>query len=143
MHSNFNLHLPLTNRTSINIKMEEIKVIEVDYAIANRFGNEIEINKNLKKPQYKVLYKQVLTHELKHDNDNTFIKDFAIDMEVGQTNLWLLFKFMLNNPKSFIQFVPIYKTKSRGWSYDSNLLIFYVLLFIFIATIIYISYKFL
>ena len=83
-----------------------------------------------------------MAHELKHKDSNSTVKDFFVDLEMGQTDLWLLFTFMLNHPKSLLQFFPIYKTKTRGWSYDTSLIIFYLLIAIFLITIIYISVKF-
>lgn len=113
--------------------MVEIK--EVDYGIANNFGDYIEINKNLKE-DYPELYKQILEHELSHTDKKGFnAEDLMVDL--GQKiNTLQLIKFMARHPKSLYQFRPIYK-QDGYWIYDINMILTWCLTFCLIALVVY------
>lgn len=97
----------------------------VDYALANNFGDYIEINKNLK--GYPELHKAILEHELSHTNAPGFNKqDFLIDLAPGKIDYWKLIRFMCIFPKSFLQFAPFYYQRDKGFIYDINLIISWV-----------------
>ena len=110
-------------------------IIEVDYGIANNFGNFIEINKNLKK--YPHLLLPILKHELSHTDKFFSLKDFKLDFyEDNQINTFDMLKFMFKHPKSFTQVLPIYWTKKKGFVYDLNLIVMYLMMvFVFMGTI--------
>jgi hypothetical protein len=91
----------------------------VDYGVANNFGTYIEINKDLKK--YPKLYKSIRKHELEHSKRKSFFSNFWLDFSnIHNTKDYLV--FVLNHPRSWIQFSPLYKTK-KGFFLDINLLI--------------------
>ena len=103
-----------------------MEIREVDYGIANNFGDYIEINKELKK--FPKLYDAVLKHELKHTKKRFSLKDLSIDV-VNNIDTKELIKFMIKRPKTWIQCLPFY-WKNRKLVYDLNLMIVY---FIFIV----------
>ena len=107
----------------------------VDHSLSNRFENHIEINRNLK--NYPKLLQPILEHELSHSDKPWSIEDFKLDfVSNNNINHWELFKFMLKHPKSFYQLLPIYYSKEKGFVYDVNLIIMFIILFsIFILTI--------
>ena len=85
----------------------KVKIKLIDYGIASRIGNTIYVNKQIKK-NYPNLYKQVILHEKSH-TDNLILKDFIIDLngkylDTVKRDYWL---FVISNPKSWVQFLPI------------------------------------
>jgi len=119
-----------------------MKIKYVDYGLANNFGNSIEINKNLK--NYPDLLKPILKHELAHTDKLFSFKDFKLDFyEDNEINTFDMLKFMFKYPKSLTQIFPFYWTKKKGFVYDLNLIVMYlIMIFIFTVTI-YIGVKFL
>ena len=98
-----------------------MEVRYVKYGIANRFDDYIEINENLR--LYPELHSAVLQHELAHTDKKGFNKDdFLLDIGPSKVNYWKLMKFMIMNPKSFLQFAPFYK-QGKTFVYDINLCI--------------------
>lgn len=112
-----------------------MKIIEVDYGIANRFSTHIEINKNLKK--YPNLYNSILKHELSHTDKLFSFKDFKLDFyHDNKINSFEMLRFMFKYPKSFTQVLPVYWTRKKGFVYDINLIVMYLtMIFVFIGTI--------
>lgn len=106
--------------------MDNLKIVETNWGVANRFDNEIEVNKNLSK--YPELYKVVIEHELNHDNSFFSMKDFKHDV-MPNINLFAVLKFMIRHPSSLTQFIPFYYNKQRGFVYDINLILIYALSF--------------
>lgn len=101
-----------------------MKLKFVEWGVANRFGNTIEIHKDLKK--YPRLYKPILQHELKH-TDKYSLQDFKADfLDRVNLNRWEFYKFMLKRPKTWIQFLPFYYQPSKGFVYDINKIFFYI-----------------
>lgn len=96
----------------------------VDWGLANNFGDYIEVHRDLKShPQ--LLY-PILKHEHGHD-DGTFWSDFKLDFIKGtKVPRWEMFKFMLKRPKTWIQFLPVYYAKEKGFVYDVNKILFFV-----------------
>ena len=93
----------------------------VPWALANRFDTYIEINENLK--AYPKLHDAILAHELAHTSSDGFTKkDFILDLSPGNINYKDLFIFMCKNPKSFLQFAPIY-IQEKTLFYDINMCI--------------------
>lgn len=100
--------------------------MELEYSgwgLANRFGNKIVLNKNLKK--YPKLHNTILQHELDHKNKgikHNLSHDFD---SLGE--MWLEKTiFMIKHPKSFVQLSPIYFYKKRPY-FDLSLIIVYII----------------
>lgn len=88
--------------------MKEPAIIYTKKGLANNFGEWIEINEKLKKPENVDLLEEVLEHELSH-TDKTTIKDLLMDIKPSKKpkKLW---KFILKNPDTWYQFLPFYKS---------------------------------
>lgn len=103
-----------------------MKIEYVDYGIANKYKDTIEINENLK--AYPTLYKSILGHEMDHTEEFFTTHDLMIDLSPkGVSNKEMLI-FMVQNPKSLIQFLPFFHHKRYGWTYDLNLCLTYGLM---------------
>lgn len=98
-----------------------MKIKEVPYGLANNYGDYIEINENLR--EYPELYNAILEHELSHTSEKGFTKeDFLLDIGPSKVNYYKLFVFMCKHPRSFKQFLPIYK-QDKAIVYDINMII--------------------
>lgn len=117
---------------------EDIFINFTAWGIANRFGNEIEINKELVK--YPLLFQDILKHELGHTKDKSFIEDFKHDLS-PRVNSNEMIKFMLTHPKSLTQLLPFYFTKKQGFVYDINLSLIYIVTLLFISMTSYIAWR--
>ena len=113
-----------------------MKIEYVNHSIGNNYGEEIELNENLKK--YPKLHRKILRHELGHTNKG-FKKNFIHDLTEDSVGIKEILSFMLHNPKSFYQFRPFFWHKKYGFTYDSNLIIIYSVILIVITTAILIS----
>ncbi len=111
-----------------------IKIVETEYGIANNFGSFIEINSHLK--EYPNLLFPIVEHELSHTDKFFTWHDFALDFtDKTKINRLEMLRFMLKHPKSFTQILPFYWTKKKGFVYDLNMMIMYLIMsFIFIGT---------
>lgn len=117
------------------MKEGPIEIREVEWGLANHFGNYIEVHKDLKK--YRVLYNYVIGHELKHSPQDWSMKDFLHDAESIPWNVKLqLYKFMLKRPKTWIQILPIYYQKSKGIVIDWSMVVGYIFFITLIIIII-------
>lgn len=114
---------------------QELKIIEVNHGIANNFGTEIEINKNLRK--YPHLLKPILEHEFAHTDKAVSWEDFKLDFMLPKALHYKeLFQFMIKHPRSFSQFLPIYYSRTRGLVYDFNMMVMYLMFIgVFVGTI--------
>ena len=84
-----------------------MKVEYVDYGIANRFEDSIEINKYLQ--NYPSLLQPILKHEQSHSDETFTGKDLMLDIAcLDKIDTWKLLKFMCKHPKSFMQILPFY-----------------------------------
>lgn len=117
---------------------ESIKLNFVNWGVANRFDDEIEMNKALM--DYPNLFQDILIHELGHTKDNSFIVDLKHDL-TPRINSNEMIKFMLTHPKSLTQLFPIYFTKKRGFVYDINLSLIYIVALLFISITTYIAWR--
>lgn len=107
----------------------KLNIIYRSYGIADRFSDgTIELNRAL--DDYPGLKQSILRHEIRHTNNNRFNKkDFIHDLSTpDQVSLGKMLKFMFKHPASLVQFLPLYKTKTRGWVMDINLIIIYSIL---------------
>ena len=110
----------------------------VNGGIANNYGTHIELNKNLTK--YPALHDQILSHELKHADLKFSKDDFLVDLTESSINNYQMIKFMLKNPRSFSQLLPI-TLKNKKIYYDINAMIVWVLMFISISLFVFIGVK--
>lgn len=109
-----------------------MRIEYVKSGIANNFGDVIELHEGLK--EYPELERALLDHERKHTNNPRFNSvDFAHDMMPTKIKHLQLLKFMIKNPSSFSQFLPIYYTKRWGWVYDKNLIFLYTIIIILLT----------
>jgi len=115
--------------------LTKLPIVEVDFGIANRFDDHIEINRNLKK--YPHLLEPILEHEFSHTDKSISIEDFKLDfIQSSNINSFEMLKFMVKHPKSFTQILPFYWTRKNGFVYDFNLGVMYLIMIsIFIITI--------
>ncbi len=119
-----------------------IPIIEVDYGIANNFGTYIEVNKYLKK--YPHLFNPVIEHELSHTDKVISAHDLKLDFyQNNNINSWDMLKFMFKHPKSFTQLAPFYWTKKKGFVYDLNLIVMYLIMIGVFTITIYIGSNYL
>lgn len=100
--------------------MDKINISYTDWNIANNIDGDIELNKNLK--NYPKLHQAILDHEIRHNETNSLVVDFG---EHKVNNVELL-KFMIKNPKSLTQFLPITYSRKHGWLWDLNVILTYV-----------------
>jgi hypothetical protein len=112
-----------------------MKIIEVNHGIANNFGSHIEVNKHLK--EYPELFNSVLKHELSHTDKKFSLHDFKLDFtHDSKISNFQMLKFILKHPASLTQLLPIYYTPKKGFVYDINLIVMYLIMSsIFILTI--------
>ena len=93
------------------------------YGIADNFGDHIELNENLKK--YPELHHAILNHELSHSDKKFSKSDLMLDLSESKVSTWGMIQFIVQNPRSLTQFLPIYWTKDYGLVYDLNLILIY------------------
>lgn len=126
----------IMDNSKIKSNKEERKVIYIDWALANVFSDgTIELHKDLQKPEYKELHEAILDHEQQHDYSKGFKHNFLVDFfhTVGSGGL---LSFMMSRPKTWIQFLPLYYRRDRGFIYDVNMTISYGIIFIGILALI-------
>jgi hypothetical protein len=102
-----------------------MKITYVDWNLGNNFGDEIELNKNLLKPEYKFIHDNILKHELSHTDKAFTIQDLRLDLSQSKISSLEVLKFMVKHPKSFTQLLPLYYSPKHGFVYDINLLLIY------------------
>lgn len=115
-----------------------MEIKEVDWGLANNYGDYIEIHKCLK--QFPELYNQILEHEKAHEQGKFTAKDFMLDIGPSKVNSWKLLKYMCIYPKTFLQFAPFFfhKSPEGKWEfvYDMSTCIVWALLLGIIITIV-------
>jgi len=126
--------------TSNNLP-SNLPIVEVGHGIANNFGTHIEINKHLR--DYPHLLKPILEHEFAHTNKAVSMEDFKLDFMMTQAIQYRqLFNFMIKHPKSFTQFAPFYWTRKKGFVYDFNLMVMYLIMVGVFGSTIYLGVKY-
>lgn len=90
------------------------KIIAVNYGVASRYDNLIEINRKLKNP----LRARILKHELSHKNGKYTKEDYKVDFQSKDPYFWQSIWFCVKNPEGWINFMPIM------WSYYQKTLTF-------------------
>lgn len=81
-----------------------MKIIEVNYGIASRYDDVIEINKHLNDKEWVNLRTKVMKHELSHTNGKYSKKDFIVDFQSKDSYFFESIKFCLKHPFGFINF---------------------------------------
>ncbi len=111
------------------------KIIKTEWGIAHRIGNNIYLNKELDK--YPNLKEAILTHENNH-SDSLKFKDILMDC-TGK-NLENVkneyYKFILQNPKSLVVFLPFYYIKGKI-QIDVTMILFWIFVLVIILSIVY------
>jgi hypothetical protein len=102
-----------------------MKIIYVNHGLGNNFGDEIELNKNLLKPEYKNIHDAIIQHERSHSDKSFTFYDLKLDLSKQTVPSLDIIKFMIKYPKSFTQLLPVYWTRNRGVIYDINLILIY------------------
>lgn len=124
------------------MESNKIEIIDVNHGIANNFGTHIEINTNLRK--YPSLLTPILKHELSHTNKLFSLHDLKLDFyKDSETNNWDMLKFMVRHPKSFTQLLPVYWSRKKGFVYDLNMLIMYLIMGCVFTSTVYFGGKYL
>jgi hypothetical protein len=108
------------------LRQDNARIRWVNYGSSNSFiythkGKKtkiIEVNKNLL--DYPNLFNQVILHEVKHSKDIWNKVDLINDI-VPSVNKLQFFSFMIANPSSWIEGLPVYYTKKQGMVYDINM----------------------
>lgn len=115
----------------------ENKIVYTDWAVANVFKDgTIEMHKDLALPQYDFLREKILDHEKAHDFEKGLVHNLKVDFFHYGFSFFELFKFMAKRPKTWIQILPIYFTKTKGIIYDKNMLIFYSIIILAVFVLI-------
>lgn len=100
--------------------MNDPEIRFVDWGVANNFNDYIEIHKEL--PNYPDLYEPILNHEKKHSRKPFSLYDLVHDFKRTKgVNRFKLWKFMIKRPKTWVQILPFYYRKDKGFVYDINL----------------------
>lgn len=121
---------------------KQLKIVYRDYGIADKFSDgTIEMNKNLNK--YPQLKKSILKHELEHSDDEGFTKyDFYHDLSATKDiDKLALLHFITRHPKSLVQFLPLYYSKRRGWIFDMNMTLIYLVMFVLMGGAALLAFK--
>lgn len=94
------------------------------WGMANRIGNVVVLNKNLKK--YPWLHDKLLEHESKHNEKPLYnIKHDLKSLKNTKMIEWIAkIKFMLRYPKSLVQLSPVWFYKGRVY-FDLSLMLVY------------------
>jgi len=102
-----------------------VQINYVNWGLANRFDDCIEMNIHLKKNQR--LHDSILDHEMGHKKHNTFKQDLIHDLTpVNKLSQKDVLIFMIKHPKTFTQLLPFYYSPSRKEIiYDISMLIIY------------------
>ena len=116
-----------------------MEVRYVKWGLANNFGTFIELNENLK--DYPKLHDSILQHEFQHTDKLFTLHDLNHDLKNDGHEVDKIL-FMVKHPKTWIQFLPLYWTKSKGFVYDINLSIFWFFILGIISTGVFIGFAF-
>ena len=99
------------------MEVEEIPIIYTEWGLANNFGDRIEINSGLKNDWR--LREYIIEHERGHKKSFDLWHEFK-----WNNNIPRLIKFVLFNPKTWIDLSPI-QYRKKILIYDINLIIMY------------------
>ena len=108
--------------------MKPIWIELVNGGVANRFSlpDEELIEINWRLTGYPKLYSNILKHELDHDETSFTAKDLKHDLTSRTPGLW---KFMIHNPSTWVQLLPIYYDRKRkSFVYDWSAIVMWWML---------------
>lgn len=118
-------------------KSKSLKIVRVDYGIASRYDDLIEIHKKLPK----ILVQKVLNHEKAHTSGKYTLQDFKVDFQSKKPYFLDTLLFCLKHPEGFINFLPImysYYLKTFTFNTTSLFIIgFYGLIFSIMSTLFF------
>lgn len=102
----------------MGFKQEGVEFVGVDYGLASRYGNVVEINKKL--DNFPKLKQKIIDHELGHTKNKSYgIKDFKNDFMSKDSTFWQQIKFCLDNKESFINYMPfMYSYYFKEWTFS-------------------------
>lgn len=109
--------------------MKKLQILKVNYGLASRYDNVIEINVKLKGK----LRQHILEHEVRHNKGKYTYKDFKNDFQSKNPYFFQSLKFALSNPEALIGWFPtMYSYALKTWSFNTSSifpLILYSLIF--------------
>ena len=114
-----------------------MSLIYSDWGLANRIGNDIVLNKQLLKPEWKQLHDQLLAHESGHNDHPIHNLNHDVDSVIDSSPPELVTKimFMIRHPKSLVQMSPVWFYQGRPY-FDLSL----ILLYLCVGAIIYFNW---
>ncbi len=117
-----------------------MEVNYVNYGVANRYEDRIEVNRNLM--DYPHLLSQIIKHEEQHTSKLFSMYDLKHDLTCdSQLDQRQLIDFILKHPSSWTQFLPITIGFNRGFKiyYDINKGLVYLALLLIMGGAIWIG----
>lgn len=88
---------------------DDFEIRYCKWGLAERTGDVIYLNENLKRPEWEFLRDHLLEHELKHESEGAVtFHDLKHDLK-DATRAWLPFEvqFMMKYPKSMTQLLAV------------------------------------
>ena len=117
------------------MKNSDIPIKYIKTGIASSFSTHIEINEKLK--NHPELLEKIIEHERRHDfgkySSDDFENDFFKKTGINQKEY---FKFIISNPCTWSQFLPITYKKNCGFFIDWSLVILWAISIGFIFGIV-------
>lgn len=115
--------------------MSKLNIIPYDWGIASRVGNKIFINKDITNPK---LYAALLNHEKLH-SEGLHGTDLMIDfqgkgLEDVKKEYW---SFVFTHPKSWVQFLPIWKFPNNSLTIDPLILTLWIITISLMSILLY------
>lgn len=100
------------------------EIFEVDYGLASRYEEGIEINRKLAGE----LREKVLKHEAKHTQGGYRLQDYKNDFHSKDPYFLESLKFCFKNPEAFVGFFPfMYSYHFKTWTFNTTALFPYAL----------------
>ena len=97
------------------VNRKYLDVQYVNYGIANRFENHIELHQALKQDKWKTLHDWILKHEREHHCGGVSLHDFLHDIKPMPFDIRKLqYKFIWQNPSSLVQLLPVWYDAKRN-----------------------------
>ena len=101
-----------------------IKIKEIDYGISSRIGSVVYLHKGLR--EYPELRAALIQHELQHSSGYTLkdlIDDFGINQLEGNKKRY--YSFILNNPSSLTEYLPLCKYNKK-WVFSPSIFMIWI-----------------
>ena len=102
-----------------------LNIVPYDWGIASRVGNDVYINEDIFNDEE--LLEAIMVHEGLHTETLTW-DDMMIDLngEGLQNVKGRYWNFVLTHPKSWVQFIPIWKFPQNPWTIDWFMALFWI-----------------